>query len=170
MRKRLRKIAEVHKAGVPRKKGSQAESPATKAFASSRSANCGAPFQSFCLTAAQPPAHGPPCARADHRHADESLNAPRRVLAERQPAECGNWTLRPSAYWRPSSACHSPHPRQWKVYRSGSPPNRCVLRASFIGRAQPRHRGGLGGLGSDLSAHWSYMTRYSLAPRKRGRR
>ena len=31
------------------------------------------------------------------------------------------------------SVCHSPHSRHSKVYRSGSPPNRSVLRTSFIG-------------------------------------
>jgi hypothetical protein len=66
----------------------------------------------------------------------------------------------------PYSVCHSPHPRQWKIYRSGSPPNRCVLRTNFIGWAQPRQRGGLGGLGLDLSAHSSHMTRCSLGSRK----
>jgi len=70
----------------------------------------------------------------------------------------------------PYSVCHSPHPRQWKIYISGSPPNRCVLRTNFIGWAQPRQRGGLGGFGSDLSAHSSHMTRCSLMPRKWGRR
>ena len=83
---------------------------------------------------------------------------------------CGNGTLRRSAYWWPYSVCHSLHPWQWKIYRSGSPPNRRVLRTKFIRWAQPRQRGGLGGLGSDLLAHSSHMTRCSLMPRKRGRR
>ena len=56
--------------------------------------------------------------------------------------------------WSPENATEiALHPRQWKVYRSCSPPNRRVLRTNFIGRAQPRQRGALGGLGSDLLAH-----------------
>jgi hypothetical protein len=44
----------------------------------------------------------------------------------------------------PSSTCHSSHARQEKEYKSGSPPNRDVLRRSCIGLAQFRQRGGLG--------------------------
>ena len=69
----------------------------------------------------------------------------------------------------PSSVCHSPHSWHSKVIRSGSPPNRSVLRTNFIGRAQPKHCGGRGGLGADLLAHSSHMTRCSLT-RKRDRR
>src|SRR5215831_2784398 len=40
-----------------------------------------------------------------------------------------------------SSTCHSPHASHSKVYRSGNPPNRSVLRTSRIGRAQLTQRG-----------------------------
>jgi len=58
----------------------------------------------------------------------------------------------------PSSMCHSPQARHSKVYRSGSSPNRGVLRMSCIGRAQPTQRGERGGLGAGLSASLSCMT------------
>ena len=40
-----------------------------------------------------------------------------------------------------SSTCHSPHASHSKVYRSGNPANRSVLRTSRIGRAQLTQRG-----------------------------
>ncbi len=40
-----------------------------------------------------------------------------------------------------SSQCNTPHALHSNVHNSGSPPNRCVLRTSCIGRIQLGHRG-----------------------------
>jgi hypothetical protein len=48
-----------------------------------------------------------------------------------------------------ASVCETPHSRHWKVYRSGNPPNRFVLRTSVIRRAQLGQSGG-GGVGVEL--------------------
>ena len=97
----------------------------------------------------------PPASQAARHHTRASAHAAsleRHTLpsALRETSISPMWqrdTKTVSLLVRPYSACHSPHPRQWKIYRSGSPPNRCVLRANFIGWAQPRQRGGLGAFG-----------------------
>jgi hypothetical protein len=88
----------------------------------------------------------------------------RSVAVSKLPETAPSSASRPTTA-SPSSMCHSPQVRHSKVYRSGSPPNRGVLRTSCIGRAQPTQRGGRGGLGADLSAHLSHMIHVQLAKR-----
>jgi hypothetical protein len=80
---------------------------------------------------------------------DQFIVFARRRIAERARDIGGSADYRAAANAIPAlghdaSMCETPHVRHSKIYRSGKPPNRFVLRTSFIRLAQLGQSGGVG--------------------------